>query len=573
MSDVREDLVRMLRDASKRLGATSLPAEIPEKMDELAGQVYQPCVVAVAGRVKAGKSTFVNALLGEDLAKVGTTETTATINYFTYGDPDPERPVRCHWRGGKVTDEKREFLDSLQGNDLETLRRASGVEYLEYFLPNPMLKQITLVDTPGTGAVVEEHGFRTAEYMRLNAELRERHDEDTRRLGDTADAVIYLVGQVARTDDQAFLREFAETTDGRSSALNAIGVLSKIELQPEVMARRHELAAKISAQLEDGLNTVVPVAAGVRRAMDSLLAEGRAGLSRLVTGLREIPPETLDMLLDSEEFFCDLEFPDSPLGVEERRELLGEMKWGVFATIARAVAADESASLDEIEDRLSRISGFGPLWDVLNRHFIERGHILRCHRIACDARESLREIRYEHLPKLRRSAKDERARLDRFLAFIERSEEKLGESDSETARELEEFVRGALDVGERAREIEHLHAELDAELGVLLVELMEYSEDFGALQRLEVSDEGFTQAELAELRPLLGLHGGELDRRLPPGAASPEYVGWRQMHWGRVRSESEAGTSRYVVADRAYTRYGLLLDELLREPEDRASPA
>jgi len=107
-------------------------------MEELSKQVYLPCVVAVVGRVKAGKSTFVNALLREDLAKAGTTETTAAINYFSYGTPDPGRPVRCHWRGGKVTDETREVLDGLQGNDLETLRRADGVDHLEYLLPNPL---------------------------------------------------------------------------------------------------------------------------------------------------------------------------------------------------------------------------------------------------------------------------------------------------------------------------------------------------------------------------------------------------------------------------------------------------
>jgi replication fork clamp-binding protein CrfC len=244
-----ESLVEILHRAAERLREAGLPVELAERMERLAKRVRQPCVVAVVGRVKVGKSTFVNALLGEDLAKVGTTETTATINYFTYGNPDPDHHVRCHWRGGKVTDESRAFLDSLQGNDLETLRRADGIDHLEYFLPNPMLKSITLVDTPGTGAVVEEHRDRTAEFMRLNSQLRERHDQDTRRLGDTADAIIYLVGQVARVTDQAFLREFAETTGGRSSALNAIGVLSKIELQPEVLARRDELCAKIASQL------------------------------------------------------------------------------------------------------------------------------------------------------------------------------------------------------------------------------------------------------------------------------------------------------------------------------------
>jgi hypothetical protein len=214
VSDVRENLAGILRRAAGRLREAGLPAEVSGRMEALAGQVHEPCVVAVVGRVKVGKSTFVNALLGEDLAKVGTTETTATINYFAYGQPDPERPVRCHWRGGKVTDESKAFLDGLQGNDLETLRRADGVDHLEYFLPNPILKQITLVDTPGTGAVVDEHQDRTAEFMQLNDQLRARHDEDTRRLGDTADAVIYLVGHVAKASDGAFLQEFARTTGG-----------------------------------------------------------------------------------------------------------------------------------------------------------------------------------------------------------------------------------------------------------------------------------------------------------------------------------------------------------------------
>src|ERR687889_294263 len=217
MTAVQTELTAILKRAAKRLRGAGLPAELAERLEVLAGQVHQPCVVAVVGRVKVGKSTFVNALLGEDLAKVGTTETTATINYFTFGTPDPERPVRCHWRSGRVTDESRAFLDGLQGNDLEILRRADGIDHLEYYLPNPLLKQITLVDTPGTGAVVEEHQDRTAEFMQLNNQL-----------------------------------------------------------QPEVLPRRYELSSKIATQLTDSLNTVIPVAAGARRALDGLLEDDRA---------------------------------------------------------------------------------------------------------------------------------------------------------------------------------------------------------------------------------------------------------------------------------------------------------
>ena len=563
MSDIQENLTAILRRAAERLRGAGLPVELAERLERLAKQVHQPCVVAVVGRVKVGKSTFVNALLGEDLAKVGTTETTATINYFTYGNPDPNLPVRCHWRSGKVTDESRAFLDGLQGNDLETLRRTDGIDHLEYFLPNPLLKQITLVDTPGTGAVVEEHQDRTAEFMQLNSQLRNRHDEDTRRLGDTADAVIYLVGQVAKVTDQAFLQEFAQTTGGRSSALNAIGILSKIELQPEVLARRYELSSKIASQLTDNLNTVIPVAAGARRALDGLLEDDRAGLRRMMTTLRRIPPATLEMLLDAEEFFSDFDFPDSPVGPAERRELLGDMKWGVFTTIAR-VAADPKLNLDGVVERLEEATGFKPLWEILNKHFIERGYILRCYRIAGDAREVLNEIRYTHLPELRKGTRQEKDRLDRFLRFIQGAG-----GDPVTAKEIEDFVRTHLDVNRQVNELETLHRDLDAELGSLFIRLLEYNEDFEVLQELEGSNGEFSAAELAELRPLLGLYGGEVEKRLPPGAVNAEYVGWRQMYWGRKMAEAPYGTVEHAVADRAYTRYGLILDELLTERAGR----
>ena len=114
--------------------------------------------------------------------------------------------------------------------------------------------------------------------------------------------------------------------------------------------------------------------------------------------------------------------------------------------------------------------------------------------------------------------------------------------------------------------MEALYRDLDGELSALFHQLLEYNEDFEVLQKLETADGNFSEAELAELRSLLGLYGGEIEKRLPPGAATAEYVGWRQMYWGRRRSESLYGMVEHAVADRAYTRYGLLLDGILSDP-------
>src|SRR5437870_1443117 len=117
MDELPLKLMAFLSEAADKLREGRLPPELASTLDRLSGEVDQPCIVAIVGRMKSGKSTFINALLGEDLAKVGATETTATINYFRYGKSDPQRPVRCHWRNGTVSEENRAFVDSLQGND------------------------------------------------------------------------------------------------------------------------------------------------------------------------------------------------------------------------------------------------------------------------------------------------------------------------------------------------------------------------------------------------------------------------------------------------------------------------
>jgi septin family protein len=198
--------------AATGLADAGAPGSVIEGLRTLRAQVGQPCVVAVVGLVNAGKTTFLNALLGEDKGIVGSTETTATINHFVFGRPDPARPVRCVWRGGCVTEETEAFVASLQGNDREVLERAEGLDRLEYMLPNPLLSSITLVDTPGWGPVVEEHEARSAEFLGLARRLRERHDAETRRIHETADAIVHLVGAVARNDDRELLEQFAGAT-------------------------------------------------------------------------------------------------------------------------------------------------------------------------------------------------------------------------------------------------------------------------------------------------------------------------------------------------------------------------
>ncbi len=553
MNDLQQRLCELLQNTAERLREARLPGDMAIGMERLAGQVEQPCEVAVVGRVKAGKSTFINALLGaeDELAKVGATETTATINYFRYGQPaNPAKPVRCYWSNGSSEDVTREFLDGLQGNDLETLRRADGIHHLEYRLPNRYLEQVVLVDTPGLGAVVDVHQDRTAEYMHLYRQLRQRHEKETQELDSRADAVIYLTDAVARVTDRDFLDDFGEVTQGRSKALNAIGVMARIDEQPAILARRRELAAKVARQLEQRLNTVVPVSGGLEFALHRL---GRAGLGRLAAAFSRVPAEMLETLLASEELY---RIKACPLSVEEREELLDDkIPWTVFTTIARKVAV-AGADLDRVEEELGDLAGFRPLKEALERHFFQRAAFLRCFRIVNEGRAILSGIRLRELPKLRLRDREEQAQRDRFLAFIR----EVG-GDRAAARELEEFVTRVCGVAQRAERLESDLRQWMLGFDRIFHYLEEHNADFEILQLLDQHADLFTAEERDELRPLFGLYGFENEKRLRSDKLTLDQVGQRQQHWREI-AFAERNPIRTQVAERTVTRYGLILDEM-----------
>src|SRR4051794_25733754 len=74
-------------------------------------------LLVVLGEFNAGKSAFVNALLGQPVLAEGVTPTTDAITLLRYG-PEPGQ------------------------------QRVDGI--LEHTYPDPLLETLTIVDTPGT---------------------------------------------------------------------------------------------------------------------------------------------------------------------------------------------------------------------------------------------------------------------------------------------------------------------------------------------------------------------------------------------------------------------------------------
>lgn len=567
-----------LERMAKRLRELPLTQPLATELDLLAADIEKPCIVAIVGRMKAGKSTFINALLDVDLAVTGPTETTATVNYLSFGDFDLNRPrIRLHYRNGDVRETTKEYADSLQGHDLDTLRRAESISHIEYNLRASELQNVTIVDTPGTNAAVPEHQRRAEEVLspdhrRMLQNRLERNAEETNQSAATADAVIHLTGAIAYADERDVLNAFHQNLGGHSNCLNAIGVLGKVDISPELIARRDEMANRIAGHLKEQLNTVVPVSAALHRVVSRICKLGRdvpGSLERLIEDLRSIPVEVLETLLIQDSIFFQEEPDGCPLNANSRNQLFKDLErstgttidWGVFATIVREIVRDD-AEPNVVASRLLDIAGFSRLRQTLDRYFFNRGRVLRCFRTVQAVRDRvLNRMRFELLDAADRQASEERKTLAKFLAFLQKAQ-----GDRSIATELEQFVRMRLDPDLQRRQLDQMYIEIEKELCDLHYMLENHNQDFSAAQEVLANPNHFSPDEFEELQWIFGVKAWDFNERVSGLHTSPEHAAERQAYW---RNQGDLFASRHSpkrrVAERAEKVYGHILGVFLKQ--------
>lgn len=195
-------------------------------------RLARPLTIAVMGEFSSGKSTFVNALLGEAVAPMGVLPTTSTINLFRRG---PTGSARIHYRDGTIStvarDEVHNFL--LHLDDLE----ASRIRHMEIERTGPHLGDAAVVDTPG-----------------LNA-LDSFHERVAREFVDEADAIIWIFSATrgGAASEGSVLKGLR--ADGRQ----VLGVLNKVDTLDD--DERLELITYLREQFGELLLDVLPVSA------------------------------------------------------------------------------------------------------------------------------------------------------------------------------------------------------------------------------------------------------------------------------------------------------------------------
>jgi small GTP-binding protein len=109
------------------------PPAALDTLQALLTDVREPLLFVVVGEVKAGKSSLLNALFGEEFAKVDVLPATDRVYIFRYGEEEKSVEV--------------------------------SAQLTERYLPIKFLEDFNVVDTPGTNTMVAEHQTITEEFV------------------------------------------------------------------------------------------------------------------------------------------------------------------------------------------------------------------------------------------------------------------------------------------------------------------------------------------------------------------------------------------------------------------------
>jgi len=164
--DLKSQLDRLLNQVIPELPGSVNKSRIDELLHDIESDFY---TVVVVGEFKRGKSTFINALIGEDLLPVDVTPTTATINILAWGK---DRSLMVYKKNGQVEEmplTRQPLARFIMGADFD----AEDIDFLKITLPADILKnKVMLVDTPGVDDINQQRVEVTYGFIpRANAVL------------------------------------------------------------------------------------------------------------------------------------------------------------------------------------------------------------------------------------------------------------------------------------------------------------------------------------------------------------------------------------------------------------------
>jgi len=335
----------------------------------------------VAGRIKSGKSTLVNALIGRRVAPTDVGECTRLVTRFQYGTVDRVEVV--------FQDGHKQVLPFDTGgvipSDLDV--DFDQVSHLEAYLTNAVLRDLTVIDTPGLGSLDEASVRRTEQLLGAARHSKEEDEPESDELDQTsasavagAEAVLYVVTQGVRADDQQALAAFTAATASREAGpVNAIAVLNKADtIAPEsvsgsdgdVWRAATLLAEKQAATLKPRVADVIPVIGLLAESAESGgFTSADADALRQLSKLASSDAATWETMLMSADIFSTWEC-EVPSGTRVR--LLEKLDLYGVRKAVDALLADPELTAGALRRRLLDASGLAAVRGRLDAVFRAR---------------------------------------------------------------------------------------------------------------------------------------------------------------------------------------------------------
>lgn len=343
-------------------------------LETYSSRLQEPLRVAVAGMVKAGKSTLLNAMIGEEIAATDAGECTKIVTWYRHGHI-PKLTLHLHQGQPRELPIRRhhgQLVLSLDGH------RPDEVKHLVVDWPSPNLKNLTLIDTPGLASMAESVSARS-----VNSLAPDNAPSDV-------DAILYLMRHL-HSSDVKFLEALQDPKKKFSGAVSALIVLSRVD---EIGAGRIESlvsARRIADRYRQDVNLrklslgILPMAGLLAQSARTLRQSEYAALAELAKMERSVRERTL---LSADRFLAS-EHP-STIDPEMRTRLVD--RFGIFG-IRLAVVLIQSGSKDatSLARELARRSGLDELLDLLQGQFQARASELKTRSIIMGVDQLLKD--------------------------------------------------------------------------------------------------------------------------------------------------------------------------------------
>lgn len=335
---------------------------VQAKIQTIAARLDEPLRVAIAGKVKAGKSTLLNALVGEELAPTDAGECTKIVTWYKDGITYRAMMFPHHGEPQQVP-----FSRNDGAIDIDIgATPAEDVNRIEVEWPSSSLREITLIDTPGIASLSNDISARTTTFMAPGDDQMS-----------PADAVIYLMRHLHTTDIN-FLEAFHDEEFSQTTPVNAIAVLSRADevgvgrIDSMASARRIANRYRSDTMVRRLAQTVVPVA-GLLAQSGSTLRESEF---KALAAIAQAPRQETEALFLSADRFVSA-FTPIPLTSMEREALLSRLgMFGVRLSVA-LIRQGACTTAQQLSQELVSRSGLNELREVLLAQFAERRDVLK----------------------------------------------------------------------------------------------------------------------------------------------------------------------------------------------------